>query len=145
MVARVPRLGRCLGQGELGVILGPWHGLEILKHVFADSRSIDQCADAGPLALTSAPASKKILARHCVFLRCDCRCEMGVIVSVSVSMLFRSNHNSLEPRTDLGVVFKEHTDIVSVPVAPDNPRHFGLSSRQRTLRTRGSTTICRKI
>src|SRR3989449_7431631 len=34
--------------------------------------------------------------------------------------------------------------IVSVPVAPDNPRHFGLSSRQRTLRTRGSPTICRK-
>src|SRR2546427_6237109 len=35
--------------------------------------------------------------------------------------------------------------IVSVHVAPDNPRHFGLSSRQRTTRTRGVITRCRKI
>src|SRR5712664_3681021 len=35
--------------------------------------------------------------------------------------------------------------IVSVTVRPDKPRHFGLSSRQRTTRTRGVITRCRKI
>src|SRR5687768_2900915 len=35
--------------------------------------------------------------------------------------------------------------IVSVHVRPDNPRHFGFSSRQRPTRTRGVITRCRKI
>jgi hypothetical protein len=35
--------------------------------------------------------------------------------------------------------------IVSVIVRSDEGRHFGLSSRQRTSRTRGVVTRCRKI
>src|SRR5881396_2944175 len=35
--------------------------------------------------------------------------------------------------------------IVCVHVSPHKPRHFGLSSRQRTTRTRGVITRCRKI
>ena len=69
MVTGVTRLRCGLREAELGVILGARHGLEILKHVFADSGSIDQRADAGPLALTSALASNEILARHRSFLR----------------------------------------------------------------------------
>jgi len=35
MVARVRRLGGRLEEAQLGVILGPRYGLEVLKHVFA--------------------------------------------------------------------------------------------------------------
>lgn len=49
-----------------------------------------------------------------------------------------ASQNSPDPEsTDVHV-------IVTVHVRPDNPRHFGFSSRQRTTRTRGVITRCRK-
>jgi hypothetical protein len=52
---------------------------------------------------------------------------------------------NLEPRADLGVAFSGDTDTVSVSVRSDKVRDFGFSSWQRTTRTRGELTRCRKM
>src|SRR6266849_6519415 len=70
---------------------------------------------------------------------------MSVIVSVSVSMLFGQTKTLLNPRADLGVAFTGDTDTVSVSVRSDKVRFFRFSSRQRTTRTRGELTRCRKM
>ena len=111
----------------------PLHRLEILKYVFADSRSIDKCADARPLAETSAPANNETLARHRVSLA-------GLRFDAS-----RSNQDSSEPRPHLGVIFYGDTDIVSVLARSDKVRFFGFPSWQRTTRTRGEVTRYRKM
>src|SRR5947209_9822129 len=70
---------------------------------------------------------------------------MSVIVSVCVSMLVAQTKTLLNCRTDLGVVYQDDTDIVSVSVRSDKVRFFGFSSRQRTTRTRGEVTRYRKM
>ncbi len=71
--------------------------------------------------------------------------EAGVIVCVYVSTVGRSNQTSPEPKVDSGVTFNGDTDIVSVFVRSVKVRFFGFSSRQRTTRTRGELTRCRKM
>src|SRR5437899_1663874 len=70
---------------------------------------------------------------------------MRVIVSVSVFHVSAQTKALLKPKADLGVISYPDTDIVSVSVRSDKARHFGFSSRQRTSRTRGRVTRCRKI
>src|SRR5882672_9017307 len=57
------------------------------------------------------------------------------------------SHRVTEPCSTLLTKRNQRTFgvIVSVRARPDNPRHFGLSSRQRTSRTRGVVTRCRKV
>src|SRR6267378_2174632 len=56
-----------------------------------------------------------------------------------------SNQDSREPNAGFGVIVYGDTDIVSVLVRSVKVRFFGLSSRQRTTRTRGEVTRYRKM
>jgi len=73
------------------------------------------------------------------------RFGIRVIVSVPVSMLFAQTKTLLNPKPDLGVIFEDDNDIVSVSVRSDKVRFFGFSSLQRTTRTRGEVTRYRKM